>query len=118
MKFLEPHVFNDCFKKYLLYFDQIKNEEFKNMRVWQFDENMKIDAYLSVKSGTIKFDDTDGNFILDLKSCNIEKMNKSKSKSDDPAVPQFINFNNMSFKLSAEDFFSDHLLKYKKDIGI
>ena len=31
-------------------------------------------------------------------------MNKSKSESDDPVVPQFIYFDNISFKLPAEDF--------------
>ena len=32
-------------------------------------------------------------------------MNKSKSESDGPAVPQFIYFDNTSFKLPTEDFF-------------
>ena len=80
------------------------NPVHSNIYIWEC-LNKDLQGKYGKSSFYSRCEDIGGLSWGDLKSCNEEKMNKSKSESDGPVIPQFIYFDNISFKLPAEDFF-------------
>lgn len=115
MSFIVPKTFNDYFKGYVVYVDMLINDEFRDMKVWQFDDAGHIDTYLTAKSGTIHYNNDEGMFVLNLHDGNAEHFNaKSSVNNDGQKVPHMMSFQNIAINLPAKDIIGEQAIAKKK----
>jgi lipopolysaccharide export system permease protein len=114
MRFIVPRMFTNYFPGYVIHVDGMSDENFSDMRIWQFDESEALDMYMFAKSGKIMFDEGAGVFVLELRDGSAEKFVGIPPDAGQPKPPQIMFFKNISINLPARDIIGTQAGETKK----